>query len=68
MPKMKTHKATSKRVSLTGTGKVKRSRTNKRHLLNSNAKTSKRKARLRKSTLVDKTMESNVKKMLPYGN
>lgn len=68
MPKMKTHRATAKRVSLTGTGKVKRSRTNKRHLLNSNAKTSKRKARLRKSTLVDKTMESNVKKMLPYGN
>ena len=66
MPKMKTHKATAKRVKLTATGKVKVSQTNKRHLLNSNAKTSKRKLRLRKSKLVDKTMAANVKKMLPY--
>ena len=34
MPKMKTHSATAKRVSLTGTGKVKRNRMNRRHLLN----------------------------------
>ena len=66
MPKMKTHRATAKRVKITATGKVKRSQTNKRHLLNSNAKTSKRKLRLRKSKLVDKTMAANVKKMLPY--
>ena len=39
---------------------------NKRHLLN--VKTTKRKAHLRKPTLVDKTMESTVKRMLPYGN
>lgn len=68
MPKMKTHRATAKRVKITATGKIKRSQTNKRHLLNSNAKTSKRKTRLRKATFVDKTMASNVKKMLPYGN
>ncbi len=66
MPKMKTHRATAKRVKITATGKIKRSQTNKRHLLNSNAKLSKRKARLRKSTLVDKTMAANVKRMLPY--
>ena len=66
MPKMKTHRATAKRVKLTATGKIKVSQTNKRHLLNSNAKTSKRKLRLRKSKLVDKTMAANVKKMLPY--
>ena len=66
MPKMKTHRATAKRVKITATGKVKRGQTNKRHLLNSNAKTSKRKARLRKATLVDKTMAANVKRMLPY--
>ena len=66
MPKMKTHRATAKRVKLTGTGKVKVSQTNKRHLLNSNAKPAKRKVRLRKSKLVDKTMEANVKRMLPY--
>ncbi len=68
MPKMKTHRATAKRVKFTGTGKLKRNRMNKRHLLNSSSKSSKRKARLRKPTLVDKTMESNVKRMLPYGN
>lgn len=66
MPKMKTNKATSKRVSFTGTGKIKRNRMNKRHLLNS--KSSKRKARLRKPTLVDGTNMAAVKKMLPYGN
>ncbi|MBQ9267226.1 MAG: 50S ribosomal protein L35 [Clostridia bacterium] len=66
MPKMKTHRATAKRVKFTGTGKIKRNKMNKRHLLN--AKTSKRKARLRKPTTVDKTMESTVKRMLPYGN
>lgn len=63
---MKTHRATAKRVKFTGTGKIKRNKMNKRHLLN--AKTSKRKARLRKPTTVDKTMESTVKRMLPYGN
>lgn len=68
MPKMKTHRATAKRVKITATGKIKRSQTNKSHLLNSNAKPSKRKARLRKATLVDKTMAANVKRMLPYGN
>ena len=67
MPKMKTHRATAKRVKITATGKIKRSQTNKRHLLNSNAKTSKRKARLRRPTTVDKTMEATVKRMLPYG-
>ena len=34
MPKMKTHRATKKRVSFTGTGKIKRNRMNRRHLLN----------------------------------
>jgi large subunit ribosomal protein L35 len=67
MPKMKTHRATAKRVKITATGKIKRSQTNKSHLLNSNAKPSKRKARLRRPTTVDKTMEATVKRMLPYG-
>ena len=63
MPKMKTHRATAKRVSFTGTGKIKRNKMNRRHLLN--AKSAKRKVHLRKA--VDKTMESTVRKMLPYG-
>ena len=66
MPKLKTHRATAKRIRFTGTGKLKRNKTNKRHLLN--VKSSKRKAHLRKPTLVEKTREKIVKKMLPYGN
>ena len=56
MPKMKTHRAIAKRVSFTGTGKIKRGKMNRRHLLN--VKTTKRKAHLRKPTTVDKTMEA----------
>ena len=51
MPKMKTHRAIAKRVSFTGTGKIKRGKMNRRHLLN--VKTTKRKAHLRKPTTVD---------------
>ncbi len=65
MPKMKTHRATAKRVSFTGTGKLKRNRMNRRHLLD--AKTTKRKRHLRMPTTVDRTQEKTVKAMLPYG-
>ena len=33
MPKMKTHKGTKKRVKVTGTGKLKRNKAYKRHIL-----------------------------------
>jgi large subunit ribosomal protein L35 len=33
MPKMKTHSGTKKRVKVTGSGRLRRERTNKRHLL-----------------------------------
>ena len=33
MPKNKTHKGTAKRVKLTGTGKLRRQKANRRHLL-----------------------------------
>ncbi|CAM0117180.1 MAG: 50S ribosomal protein L35 [Candidatus Rhabdochlamydia sp.] len=51
MPKMKTRKAVLARFKATGTGKIKRRRPGRRHLLS--GKASKRKRRLRKSTLVD---------------
>ena len=66
MPKMKTHRAIAKRVSFTGTGKIKRNKMNRRHLLN--VKTAKRKAHLRRPTTVHETQVKTVKKMLPYGN
>ncbi len=52
MPKMKPRKAVLARFKVTGTGKIKRRRPGRRHLLA--GKASKRKRRLRKDTLVDK--------------
>jgi large subunit ribosomal protein L35 len=65
LPKLKTNKAVSKRFSVTGTGKLKRMRANKGHNVK-DLKDQKRVRRLRKSTLVDSTMESKYKKVLPY--
>ena len=65
MPKMKTNRAVAKRFKVTGTGKLKRFKCNKGH----NVKELKRPKRvrgLRKATLVDKTMEANYKRVLPY--
>ncbi len=50
MPKMKTKRAAMKRFSLTGTGKIKRNKANKRHILTK--KTRKRKNQLGKPALV----------------
>jgi len=64
MPKLKTHRGTAKRFKLTGTGKVKRSKANKSHILT--GKPAKRTRRLRTATLVAKTDEGNIKKLIPY--
>ena len=65
MPKMKTNTGAKKRFSLTGTGKIKRNKAFKSHILTK--KTTKRKRDLGKSTLVDKTDVSNVKFLLAIG-
>ena len=64
MPKMKTNKSVAKRFSVTGTGRLKHAKTNKQHILEK--KSPKRKRKLRRSALVDKTMEKNMKKLMPY--
>ncbi|MEA1939370.1 MAG: 50S ribosomal protein L35 [Candidatus Caldatribacteriota bacterium] len=64
MPKMKTHKSSAKRFSLTKSGKIKRSKAYKSHILTK--KTTKRKRNLRKSTLVSSSETSRVKALLPY--
>jgi large subunit ribosomal protein L35 len=64
MPKLKTNRSAAKRFKKTGTGKIKRQKTNKRHILTK--KTSQRKRHLRKSALVHKSDEGRVEKMLPY--
>lgn len=68
MPKLKTHSGAKKRFKLTKTGKVKRAHANKRHNLNSSdfGKSQKRKRRLRKSTMTDKTNVKAIKLLLPY--
>ena len=51
MPKMKTRKAMKARFKVTATGKLKRARPGRRHILTK--KSSKRKSSLAKSRLVD---------------
>jgi large subunit ribosomal protein L35 len=62
MPKMKTHKGAKKRFKLTGTGKVKRMRAYKSHILTK--KDPKRKRRLRQSTTIGTNGEAKVIKRL----
>ena len=65
MPKMKTHRGAAKRLKRTGTGRLKRHKANKSHILTK--KTQKRKRKLRKAGLVAKSDEKRMKKLLPYG-
>ncbi|MFV0366728.1 MAG: 50S ribosomal protein L35 [Mangrovibacterium sp.] len=62
MPKMKTNSGAKKRFKLTGTGKLKRKHAFKSHILTK--KTKKQKRNLTHATLVHKSDESNVKKLL----
>ena len=64
MPKMKTSKTAAKRFKLTGTGKLKRSKAYKNHILAK--KTTKRKRNLRKPAMTDGSNVKNMKKILPY--
>lgn len=58
MPKMKTNRGAAKRLKRTGTGKLRRRRANKSHILTK--KSPKRKRRLRQGTEVSK---GDVKRM-----
>ena len=64
MPKLKTNRAVAKRFTKTGSGKIKRFKCGKAHILTK--KTQKMKRRLRKPTLVDETMMKQTRRMLPY--
>ena len=65
MPKMKTHRGAAKRLKVTGTGKVKRSKAYKSHILAK--KTTKRKRALDMPGLVSDADLGRVRRMLPYG-
>ena len=63
MPKMKTHRGAAKRFKRTGSGKFKRSKSNKQHILTK--KTTKRKRGLRQSEEISAVDTKRVKRMLP---
>jgi large subunit ribosomal protein L35 len=63
MPKMKSHKGARKRFKITGSGKVKRMRAFKSHILTK--KSSKRKRRLRQATTLHTNGEiRHIKRLL----
>lgn len=64
MPKMKTTKAAAKRFKSTGTGKLKRNKAYKSHILTK--KSQKRKRNLRKAAITDASNVKAIKKILPY--
>ena len=64
MPKMKTHRGAAKRFNRTGKGKIKRQRAYASHLLQK--KDTRRKRRLRTSTLVSEADRRRIEKLIPY--
>ncbi|MFM7195691.1 MAG: 50S ribosomal protein L35 [Bacteroidota bacterium] len=64
MPKVKTKSGAKKRFKVTGTGKIKRKKAFKNHILTK--KETKQKRRLGIKATVQKSDERNVKLMLPY--
>ncbi|MBR6271065.1 MAG: 50S ribosomal protein L35 [Lachnospiraceae bacterium] len=64
MVKFKTKRAAAKRFKKTGTGKLKRMKAYKSHILTK--KSQKRKRNLRKATIADPANAKVMKKILPY--
>jgi large subunit ribosomal protein L35 len=64
MPKMKTKRAASKRLKATASGKLMRRSGWKRHLLE--AKSPKRRRRLRKATFIADVDQPRLRRLVPY--
>jgi large subunit ribosomal protein L35 len=64
MPKIKTHRGAAKRFEKTASGKIKRAKAFKSHILTK--KTTKRKRGLDMPTLVSKADQKRVGLMIPY--
>ena len=62
--KLKTNKSVRKRIRVTKSGKFKKMRAGKRHLLL--GKSAKRKRHGRRSDLVSGSMEKQLRRLLPY--
>ena len=64
MPKMKTSRAAAKRFKVTGTGKLKRAKAYKSHILTK--KSTKRKRALRKQAYAAKANAATIKRLILY--
>lgn len=64
MPKMKTHRGAAKRFKTTGTGKIKRFKAFKSHILEK--KSASRKRGLRQAGLVSDADKRKVSRLIPY--
>lgn len=64
MPKIKTHRGAAKRFSFTKSGKIKRGKAFKSHILNK--KNTKRKRRLRKISYCSVPNTKVMKRLIPY--
>ena len=65
MPKIKPHKGLQKRTKVTATGKVKRRKANKGHLMSTKSGT--RRRQLGKATIAAKANEKKLKRLLGKG-
>ena len=64
MPKLKTNKSAAKRFRITGSGKIKRTKAYRQHILSTKSK--KRKRHLRQSTTVSAAESKNIRLLIPY--
>jgi len=64
MPKIKTHRGAAKRFKATGSGRLKRNKAYKRHILTK--KSRKRKRNMRAPGIVADADRGAVRRMLPY--
>ena len=65
MPKMKTHKGAARRFTVTGTGKIMRTKGMKSHFRR--RKSARVKRMFDRMLPLDKTLEKKVNRLLPYG-
>jgi large subunit ribosomal protein L35 len=63
MPKIKTHRGAAKRFKITGTGRIKRYKAFKSHLLT--GKPAKRTRRLRQGAMIEKANFDKINRLLP---
>ena len=65
MPKMKTHKGAARRFTVTGTGKIMRTKGMKSHFRR--RKSARVKRMFDRMLPLDKTQEKKISRLLPYG-